>query len=305
MREVANITNNKDADRFASFLVKEGIDAISRPSDSTYSVWVIDEDDVKKAQDFYALFKKNPEDKRFSVGHVAMFKQKNDGVNFNQGQMQKDRSRVVDVRREVFNQGSDMVGTITIGMIIVSVIATFALDLPAYKWLKYKFYFSEYMGNSFREILSGQIWRIFTPIFLHGGFMHLIFNMMWLYQLGGQIEKREGQKFYILFVLLIAAFANTGQYLWSGPAFVGMSGVVYGLLGFIWMMDRYKYNSGYMLSSGTVGFMVIWMVICMLGIIGNVANAEHVLGFIGGTAWGFFRSGGLTAELRRKRMKMK
>jgi GlpG protein len=80
---------------------------------------------------------------------------------------------------------------------------------------------------------------------------------------------------------------------------MGMSGVVYGLLGYIWMMSKYKAGTQYGLPQQTVGFMLIWLVICLIGLIPNVANTQHVVGLLLGVTWGFLRSGRLS-ELRRQ-----
>ena len=108
---------------------------------------------------------------------------------------------------------------------------TLLANLPAFAPLTAKLYFSEYLGTSFPEIRAGQVWRLVTPIFLHAGVLHLVFNMLWLYQLGGQIEAQESSGYFAVMVLVLAVICNTGQYVVSGPLFIGMSGVVYGLLG--------------------------------------------------------------------------
>src|SRR3989441_11798364 len=91
----------------------------------------------------------------------------------------------------------------------------------------------------------------------------------------------------------------SGTYIVSGPLFVGMSGVVYGLLGYIWMMTRFQVGTRYMLSEQTVMFMLLWLGLCLVGIIPHVANTEHVVGMLLGVAWGFVRSGG-GSQMRRR-----
>jgi GlpG protein len=103
-------------------------------------------------------------------------------------------------------------------------------------------------------------------------------------------------------VLVLAILCNTGQYIVSGPLFVGMSGVVYGLLGYIWMMTQFQVPTLYILSPQTVMFMLIWLGLCLVGIIPNVANTEHVVGLLIGVAWGFVRSGGWGRMQRRRRL---
>src|SRR5690606_29018961 len=97
-----------------------------------------------------------------------------------------------------------------------------------------------------------------------------------------------------------AILAHVAQYYVSGPFFVGFSGVVYAMLGYAWMMSRYKPGAGYAIPRDTVVFMTVWLVICLVGVMGNVANTEHVVGMISGTLYGFFRSGGWRSWRRRK-----
>ncbi len=57
-------------------------------------------------------------------------------------------------------------------------------------------------------IKHGQLWRMVTPIFLHGDFLHLLFNMWWLYYLGVQLEARRGTVRFGLLVLVLALVSN-------------------------------------------------------------------------------------------------
>jgi len=165
-------------------------------------------------------------------------------------------------------------------------------------------YFSEFYGQHFPEITSGQLWRLITPIFIHSGLLHLAFNMMWLFQLGGMMERLEGKRTLLVMLLTLATLCNVAQYLVSGPLFGGMSGVIYGLLGYIWMMTRYSSKS-YNLQQQTVVFMVIWMVVCLVGLVPNVANTQHVVGFVSGILFGFLRSGGIKTWRRRQDFRKK
>lgn len=116
-----------------------------------------------------------------------------------------------------------------------------------------------YNGPMFEKIKEGQIWRLFTPILMHGNLLHILFNGMWIIVLGIQIEKKIGHLKTILFVLLTAIFSNTCQYLMSGPNFLGLSGVVIAMCGFIWMRQKKAPWEGYLLHSSTFLFIAIFV----------------------------------------------
>jgi len=143
-------------------------------------------------------------------------------------------------------------------------------------------------------IFAGQIWRLLTPAFLHFGFFHLLFNSLWMWDLGRRLELGLGWKQYLWFVLVTAVAANVAQFWWGGPAlFGGMSGVVYALVGFIWLRQYFDSSPVFAVPKSIIAFMLVWLVLCMTGVVdyfiaGSVANAAHVGGLVAGMIWGAF-----------------
>jgi len=129
-----------------------------------------------------------------------------------------------------------------------------------------------------------------TPIFLHFGIIHIFFNMLWLRDLGSMIEARQGSWWLLLLVIVFGVFSNLAQYLSYGGEFGGMSGVVYGLFGYVWIRGKLDPTSGLFLHQNIVVMMLVWLVVCMFGVFGAVANAAHAGGLLIGMAWGWFSS---------------
>jgi GlpG protein len=115
--------------------------------------------------------------------------------------------------------------------------------------------------------------------------------MWWLRDLGSMIEARQSTLQLALLVLVTTAGSNLGEY-WFGhtAVFGGMSGVLYALLGYIWMRGKFDPGSGLFLHPSTVTMMLIWLVVCYTGYIGPIANAAHLVGLAIGMAWGFLSS---------------
>jgi GlpG protein len=141
------------------------------------------------------------------------------------------------------------------------------------------------------EIFQGEVWRLFTPVLVHGSWLHLLLNMMWMLDLGSMIEGRQGTGRVGLLVVVIAVMSNLGQYFLTGsPLFYGMSGVVYGLLGYVWMKGKFDPGSGLFLHPHTVAMMLIWFVLCMTPWIPRIANGAHAVGLGLGVLWGYLAS---------------
>ena len=148
---------------------------------------------------------------------------------------------------------------------------------------------AEYMAS---QIDMGQWWRLVTPIFLHFGWMHLAFNSLWYWELGRRIELRSGSLWLLGLTLLFALVSNSVQWLFGGqPFFGGLSGVLYGLLGYCWIYQLLAPNVHFDLPKGVVVLMLAWLLLCLSGLItllgfGAIANAAHVSGLLVGCAAG-------------------
>ena len=110
--------------------------------------------------------------------------------------------------------------------------------------------------------------------------------MLWLFRLGSMIEGLLGQGRFILLLLGISGLSNVAQYLYAGPGFGGMSGVNYGLFGYVWMRGKYDPSSGLYLTPQDKMLMLVWFVVCFTNVVGPVANTAHAAGLVAGAVWG-------------------
>ncbi len=144
-------------------------------------------------------------------------------------------------------------------------------------------------------IKSGQIWRLITPIFLHFPamdiiFAHLAFNMIWLYQFGISIEEEEKSWFLLLLVIIAGIAGNVAQSMVSMGIFGGMSGVVYGLLGYLFVMDKLLSRYSPRVPNNIAYFLIGFMVLAAIGVFGDdIANTAHVVGFVVGVLFAVVR----------------
>ena len=144
----------------------------------------------------------------------------------------------------------------------------------------------------FGGIAEGELWRLVTPIFVHFGLMHFVFNGLWLSLLGGRIEALLGPLHLLLLVLVSAVVSNMGQFVWTGSvAFGGMSGVIYALLGYIWIRNLLAPHPILALPNELIGFMLVWLLFCMTDVLDfllgvGIANAAHFSGLIVGMLLG-------------------
>lgn len=147
-------------------------------------------------------------------------------------------------------------------------------------------------GTIEQALAEGQYWRLLTPIFIHFGVFHLAFNSLWIWEFGRRIESHAGSLHFAVIVLLTGIGSNLGQYLWEGPSlFGGMSGVLYGLLGYLWIRQKVHPQPELALPAGIVGFLLAWLIICMTGVVdllmgGRIANAAHASGLVLGMILG-------------------
>ena len=183
-------------------------------------------------------------------------------------------------------------------LLVLSILGTALVEwaLPLIHWFTFQDF--TLVGNTPRfdtapnAMSNGEYWRLVTPVFLHFGLFHLVFNGLWTWELGRRIEPLTGSVHTLVIVLLMAVASNLGQYLWGGPSlFGGMSGVVYGLLGYVWIRHKVSPRPQLAIPPGLLGFMLFWLLLGMSGIIdllmsGSIANAAHAVGLVTGMILG-------------------
>jgi GlpG protein len=133
----------------------------------------------------------------------------------------------------------------------------------------------------------GEFWRLWTPALLHFGGVHLVFNLLWLWEFGRRVEAQEGVRRLLILLLVVAAVSNVVQYLWAErPVFGGLSGAVYGLLGYLVTAWRRTGWRAYALPAALVVMLVLFLVLMSTGVTEpfglNIANAAHWAGFLAG-----------------------
>ena len=135
---------------------------------------------------------------------------------------------------------------------------------------------------------DNQWWRTITPIFIHFSFAHLAFNCLWIYILGEKIENIDGSNTFIVLVIFSAILSNLLQYIFTDSSlFGGLSGVIYGLIGFCMILEFVSTFVSYALAPALYLFMIVWLILGFVGILdlfgfGSVANFAHLGGLISG-----------------------
>ena len=272
---IGRINNPRAAQAFSDYMRTQQVDVTYRLIDGLYHLFITNPDDEDLTCAELREFLTNPDDPKYL------------DASWNEGNTNYHDSSYFRQTGSLwvgFWQRSGVVTrTLTFISILVTLITVFGSNGEITRWLTIADVFT--WDGGLDEILSGQIWRLVTPIFLHFMLLHILFNMMWLWDLGGMIEKQQSSYFLLFFIFSIGILSNIIQFLSTGPAFGGMSGVVYGLLGYIWIRSTQP-GSGYQLNRTIVVLMLIWLIMGFTGILGNIGNAAHLSGLILGIAYG-------------------
>jgi GlpG protein len=287
MRHIGQVQEAERARVFSDFLTSRGIHHQADPeSDSSWSIWVRDEDQVAEAQECLARFSADPAATEFTQAADEAVKVR----AAEEKELEAYRRRVRHRRNIFVNLGSYGVGVLTYALIVICVLVAIYSKLGENHEALRPFFITDpetAANRSLHEIFGGEVWRLFTPMFIHFGPIHLIFNLMWVYQLGCMIEARQSTGTLLAIVFVASLCSNLAQYYVTDHAsFGGMSGVVYGLAGYVWLRGKYDRASGLFLDRQTVIMLLAWLVICYTGIMGPVANTAHLVGLIVGVIWG-------------------
>lgn len=296
MRQIGTLPNLPQAKRFVDYLLAQGIEArADEEADDTWALWVIDEEQIGRSAELLREFQASPTDQRF-----ANEAGKAEEIRRRQLARRAAAAKNIHQMRGQWNRGLTRKAPLTF-LLIAACAAVFMLQHMSTPEIRAKTYqalsfratpisLSEGVSPSaFFDIERGQIWRLVTPIFLHGDAMHIFFNLYMLYYFGGQFEHRRGGFYYLLFVVLSAAFSNAAQVWTSNIGVIGISGVVYALIGYVWMQSRFLPKSGFFVGQFTILLAIGWLFAGFLPLktFQDIAHVAHGAGLLFGVVVGY------------------
>ena len=151
----------------------------------------------------------------------------------------------------------------------------------------YQFIFSTSKVDAFQSIARGEYWRLISPAFIHFGYIHIFFNLLWWKELGKLIEFTKGSFFLLVLLLITGISSNILQAIMSPGMFGGLSGVVYGLLGFVWPYSRINHHFKFKLPTSDIILMIVWLFLGFFDVFNfKMANWAHGGGLVSGALLG-------------------
>ncbi len=139
------------------------------------------------------------------------------------------------------------------------------------------------------DISRGEWHRLLTSTILHTDILHLCFNLYWLWTLGTYLEAQFGARWYISLLLCFGFVSSAWEWaLFDGG--IGLSGIGYGLFGFLWVLSKRDETYTNCISRDTIVGFMIWLLLCIAGSLSGemqVANTAHVAGLAAGAALGW------------------
>lgn len=332
MRQIGTLPTEHQASVLTDWLIAEGIEAKHERELAGFEIWVKDEDKLSRARAEFEAYLAEPQAAKYAESAARAAE-----VRRNRQEQQRQYERRIQRGSTALTTGRS---TLTIAMVIASILVGILTNLgqmprgpnetmkalafnsvPAKEAAELKDKYGldpDSWGLKFASIRKGELWRLVTTAFIHFGALHLIFNMIWLYQLGRMVETRYGTAFLgglCVAVEIASSFVQVAVPVAQGGAAVnildtnlmiylgGMSGVVYGLFGFIWVKAAIDPQSRFFLPPSTIVIMIGWMFFCMVsptgmmsetaeGVKNSVANWSHGAGLAMGMLCGWLATFG-------------
>lgn len=258
MELLGQLHNERACKAFTDYLSVHQIDCKVEILGKTLSIYVAEED-LEQADEFFQEFVSNPNQEKYLQASWQL----------NEPVSGKTQSLGLSKIWHANGPFTKLITLLCVGIYCLSVMGYFE---------------AIFTSLSFSTQLD-QFYRLFTPAIMHLSAIHLAFNMSWWWYLGGKIENHLSLYLLVAITVITGVASNVTQALVVDSNFAGLSGVNYGLAGFVWLYGKMNNDSNVNLPNNIFGFLMVWMILGFADILPiGMANWAHLFGLLTGLA---------------------
>lgn len=262
MQLLITFSNQRAAQAFVDYMATQGVGIEVKVNNNQFELWLADESQLNHTLQELERFLANPTDRRYSE------------ASWHSG---STNASIQYQRNNYWQSVRDKAGWLTLSVMALCVIVYLLMQILGTRqimvWLAFPADAAQY----------GEIWRWLTPAFVHFSITHISFNLILWWYIGGPIEQRLGVKKLLQILLIAAVASNYMQAFFSDNNFGGLSGVVYALVGYAWLLGERTPQRGVGLERSLMIVSVVWLFVGYFDILGiSIANAAHLTGLVVG-----------------------
>lgn len=273
MHFLVEFENIRAAYALADYLEVIGIHCEVQQQAQRGSIYIKQKGDFDRARHELKDFLENPQDKKYLA---ASWEQ-------NKGPKRPGIKQIYRPSQEGGISRWQQTGTVTKSVVGICAVVFLMTAFGSDHYMVQYFFFFENPSEIFD---LKQFYRWITPVFLHFGVMHFAFNLLWWWDMGSSIERFQGPVRLVSLFVPLAIIPNIAQFIASGHRFGGLSGVVFGVLGYVAVYGRLRPDYPMQLKPVILYLMVGWMMIGFSGaldqVVGPMANLAHLAGLLTG-----------------------
>lgn len=272
MIRLTSLKNPRMGQAFIDYMASRHIDVqMMVEGHDQFALWLTDPQHQLEAESELQRFLNNPNDSRYQAASWDMAETRTNQFHYQSPSM-------VSMLKA---KAGPLTLSVMLLCVVIFIFQQFGLGQAVFSAL----HFPASSGQEW------QLWRWVSHALLHFSIVHIAFNLLWWWQLGGDIEQKLGAKKLMQLFFISSALSGAGQYWVEGANFGGLSGVVYALVGYLWMLGYKAPQLGLSIPRPIVGFMLIWLVLGFVQPFMAIANTAHLVGLLSGVMLGVFDAG--------------
>ncbi|MCG9584749.1 rhomboid family intramembrane serine protease GlpG [Vibrio tubiashii] len=269
MYRLISLNNPRMAQAFIDYMASRQIDIQMMPEgEGQFALWLTDSQHQIEAESELQQFLSDPNANKYQAASWDMAESRKNHFSY------QSPSMLAMIKAKA--------GPITLSVMVICLVIFTMQQLRSGEGVFAALHFPAFAGQEW------QLWRWVSHAVLHFSVMHIAFNLLWWWQLGGDIEQRLGSGKLLQLFVVSAALSGAGQFWVEGANFGGLSGVVYALVGYLWMLGYKAPQLGLSMPKPMIGFMLVWLVLGFVQPYMAIANTAHLVGLLSGVALGLF-----------------